>query len=180
VGELGYEIHYPAEYGEHVWDALLESGARFGIRPFGVEAQRILRLHKKHLIVGHDTDALSTPLEADMAWVVKFEKEEFVGRPALARLAERPPRQRLVGFRMEDAHHVPPEGAAVVRDGKGVGRVTSSRYSPVLDQAIGLAWIPAELAGAGELMLIAHDGALAAARVVMEAFYDPENARLRA
>jgi sarcosine oxidase subunit alpha len=180
VGELGYEIHCPAEYGEHVWDALMESGAPFGIRPFGVEAQRVLRLHKKHLIVGHDTDALSTPLEAEMAWIVKFEKEGFVGRPSLERLAERGGQQQLVGFRMEDPHHVPPEGAAVVRAGRGIGRVTSSRYSPVLHQAIGLAWVPAEVARPGEPLLIASDGAVAAARVVTEPFYDPAGERLRA
>ena len=122
---MGYEIHYPAEYGEHVWDALMASGERFGIRPFGVEAQRVLRLQKQHIIVTHDTDALSTPVEANMAWIVKLEKEDFVGRPALERLQQRGPRQQLVGFRTENPHRVPPEGAAVVQSGKGVGRYLS-------------------------------------------------------
>src|SRR5204863_2582642 len=132
------------DYGEHVWDALLAAGESFGIRPFGVEAQRILRLQKQHLIVGDDTDALSTPLEADMAWVVKLDKEDFVGRPALERLSRRGAQQRLVGFRGEDSRAVPAEGAAVVRAGEGVGRVTSAKYSPVLHAVIGLAWVPAE------------------------------------
>jgi sarcosine oxidase, subunit alpha len=180
VGELGYEVHYPAEYGEHVWDALMAAGAPFGIQPFGVEAQRVLRLQKQHLIVTHDTDALSTPVEANMAWIVKLEKEEFVGRPALERMQQRSPRQQLVGFRAENPHRVPPEGAAIVRGGQGVGRVTSAKYSPVLHQVIGLAWIPAEMAQAGTALQIAHDNMLSLAHVVTEPFYDPKGERLRA
>src|SRR5437867_12563993 len=117
----------------------MEAGAGFGNKPNGIEAQRVLRLQKQHIIVSHDTDALSTPLEADMAWVVKLEKEDFVGRPALERLSRRGAQQRLVGFRGEDSHAAPAEGAAVVRAGEGIGRVTSSKYSPVLHQVIGLA-----------------------------------------
>ncbi|MBI4531499.1 MAG: (2Fe-2S)-binding protein, partial [Candidatus Latescibacteria bacterium] len=64
VGEVGYEIHVPAEYGAALWDALIEAGKEFGITPFGVETQRLLRLEKRHVIVGQDTDALSNPLEA--------------------------------------------------------------------------------------------------------------------
>ena len=64
VGELGYEIHVPADTARHVWDALMAAGAAVGIRPFGVEAQRLLRLEKGHMIVGQDTDGLTTPLEA--------------------------------------------------------------------------------------------------------------------
>ena len=83
VGETGWEIHFPAEYGEHLWHELLEAGKEFGIRPFGVEAQRLLRLEKRHVIVGVDTDALSSPYEAGMAWVAKLDKPDFIGRNAL-------------------------------------------------------------------------------------------------
>ena len=83
VGETGWEIHFPAEYGEYVWSKLLESGQEYGITPFGVEAQRILRLDKRHLIVGQDTDALSTPMESDMTWVMKFDKPDFIGKQSL-------------------------------------------------------------------------------------------------
>src|SRR6185312_14694245 len=80
VGELGYEIHMPAHYGEHVWDALMEAGKPLGIRPFGVEAQRVLRLEKGHIIIGQDTDGLTHPYEADMAWAVAKSKPFFVGQ----------------------------------------------------------------------------------------------------
>ena len=112
VGETGWELHVPAEYGEHLWDALMEAGQEFAIAPFGVEAQRILRLEKKHVIVGQDTDALSNPLEADMAWVVKWDKEDFVGKEALLSVQQRGLRQKLVGFVMRDTL-VAEEGSAV-------------------------------------------------------------------
>ena len=90
VGELGYEIHFPAAYGEDVWDAILKAGEPDGIRPFGLEPQRILRLQKQHIIVGQDTDSESTPFGAAMPWAVKLDKdEEFIGKWALARVAER-------------------------------------------------------------------------------------------
>ena len=82
VGEVGYEIHVPADYGAHLWDALMDAGRELGLRPFGVEAQRVLRLEKQHAIVGQDTDALSNPIEAGMGWLVKADKPDFIGRDA--------------------------------------------------------------------------------------------------
>ena len=70
VGELGYEIHAPASLGEALWDALMAAGAPSGIRPFGVEAQRVMRLEKGHIIVGQDTDGLTHPYEAALGWAI--------------------------------------------------------------------------------------------------------------
>ncbi len=89
VGELGYEIHFPSVYGEHVWDAILEAGQADGIRPFGLEPQRILRLQKQHIIVGQDTDSESTPYGAAMPWAVKLDKEEDFHRQVGARARRR-------------------------------------------------------------------------------------------
>ena len=98
TGELSYEIHGPAGGGQYLWEALMEAGADHGIRPFGVEAQRILRLEKGHLIVGQDTDALSDAISADSGWAVRLEKEDFLGKRELTRVAETGPKQRLVGL----------------------------------------------------------------------------------
>ena len=81
VGEISYELHFPAEYGEHLWQALLQAGRDLGVAPFGVEAQRILRLEKLHIIPGHDTDALTNPFEANMGWTVKLDKPDFLAAP---------------------------------------------------------------------------------------------------
>jgi sarcosine oxidase subunit alpha len=179
VGESGWEMHFPAEYGEHVWDTLIEAGKEAGIAPFGVEAQRILRLEKKHLIVGQDTDALSNPLEADMAWVVKFDKEDFIGKKALVSIQQRGRRQSLVGFVMRDTR-VAEDGSAVVVSGKPVGRVASSRFSPSVGKGVGLAWVPIEMAADGTPLQIRVNGTLAVADIVSQPFYDPQGKRLRA
>ena len=178
VGETGWEIHFPAEYGEYMWDALMEAGREYGIAPFGVEAQRILRLEKKHIIVGQDTDAISNPLEGDMSWVAKFEKGDFIGRHALQAVLDRGLRDKLVGFVMQDAS-VPDEGVPVVADGRPVGRVTSSRLSPSLGRGIGFVWVPVELSEDGREIHIQIDGKAVQARVQSAPFYDPEGKRLR-
>jgi sarcosine oxidase subunit alpha len=94
---------------------------RPGIPPFGLEAQRILRLEKKHILVGQDTDALSDPYGAGLRWMVKLDKPDFLGRRALVELDGTEPTERLVGLTI-DGTVVPPEGSAVVESGRAVGR----------------------------------------------------------
>jgi len=179
VGETGWEIHVPAECGPDLWDALLEAGREFGIRPFGVEAQRLLRLEKKHVIIGVDTDALTTPYDAGMGWVVRLEKEDFVGRHALAGGRRSPRGEALVGLVVEGEQN-PEDGAAVMVNGRPAGRVTSARFSPHVGAPIALAWVPETKAAEGARVEVRVCGRAAAARVTLEAFYDPEGARLRA
>ncbi len=177
VGETGWEIHAPAESGVDLWKALLQAGAEFGIRPFGVEAQRLLRLEKKHVIIGVDTDALTNPFEAGMGWVVRLDKPDFIGRAALERMAAGEIRQSLLGFLMrEDV--CPDDGAAVMMDGQLAGRVTSARYSPAKKKAIGMAWLPAS-AKDGSTFSVRVKGRYATAEVTTQVFYDAEGARLR-
>jgi sarcosine oxidase subunit alpha len=180
VGELGYEIHFPAAHGQDLWDAILTAGEPEKIRPFGLEPQRILRLQKQHIIVGQDTDSESTPFGAAMPWAVKLDKEEdFIGKWALARVAEHPAETALVGFTLRDGR-VPTEGAAVLdQAGAVAGQVTSARQSAVLGTVIGMAWVPAALANAGARITIADNGSRLAASVVTEPFYDPQGELLR-
>jgi sarcosine oxidase subunit alpha len=180
VGEIGYEIHFPAAYGEHVWDALLEAGRELGIRPFGLEPQRILRLQKMHILVGQDTDSESTPYGAAMPWIVKLDKEEdFIGKWALEHYAREPPATSLVGFTMSNGD-VPTEGAVVVDErGAPAGQVTSSRYSPVLNRVIGMAWVPSALARDGVSITISDEGRTLSAELQTKPFYDPDGEVLR-
>ena len=178
VGETGWELHVPAESGEYLWEAIMEAGSEFGISPFGLEAQRILRLEKKHVIVGQDTDAVSNPLDTDMDWVVRFDKEDFIGRGGLKAVSERGLRNKLVGFVMGDGL-VPHDGDPVVLGRKPVGRVTSARLSPTLGKGFGLAWVPIELAQEGSRIDILVNGKRFEAEVTLRAFYDPEGERLR-
>ena len=178
VGETGWELHFPAEYGEQMWDALLDAGEEFGIAPFGLEAQRILRLEKKHIIVGQDTDLVSNPLESDMEWVVKFDKEDFIGRGGLVGVSERGFRNRLVGFVMKDSQ-VPEDGDPVVLGDAPIGRVTSARLSPTLGKGFGMAWVPVDLAEEGAEILIRIGNRSLSAEVSLQPVYDPEGVRLR-
>lgn len=179
VGEMGYEIHYPAEYGEYLWNALMDAGAEYGMHPFGIEAQRILRLEKKHIIVGHDTDALSDPYGAGISWAVALDKQQFLGKPSLRRRKESGTIEQLVGFEMGDTRIVPHEGDQIVEDDEIVGRVTSARYSQTLGTSIGMGWVPASSAHEGATVQIRTDGQVATATVVSEPFYDPQGGRLR-
>jgi sarcosine oxidase subunit alpha len=180
VGEVGYEIHFPSAYGEHVWDALMEAGKPHGLRPFGLEPQRILRLQKLHILVGQDTDSESTPYTAAMSWIVKLDKEQdFIGRWALEHYAQQPPAAALVGFTLANGD-VPTEGAVVIDEaGTPSGQVTSSRHSPVLGRTIGMAWVPEALAHDGARITISDEGKRLDAEIQTKPFYDPEGEVLR-
>ncbi|MFM7428135.1 MAG: 2Fe-2S iron-sulfur cluster-binding protein [Elainella sp.] len=180
VGEWGYEIHVAADRAVGLWEALLQTGAAFGIQPFGIEAQRLLRLEKGHLIVGQDTDGLTTPIEANLGWAVKSDKPFFVGQRSLKAIVQRPPKQRLVGFTLAAnfAGDPPQECHLVIHEGEIAGRVTSIGFSPSLQRHIGLAYLPPALAQTGNRFTIRRsDGSLVTATVSPTPFYDPENLR---
>jgi sarcosine oxidase, subunit alpha len=180
VGEVGYEIHCPSAHGQHLWDALMEAGAEHGMKPFGLEPQRLLRLQKLHILIGQDTDSESTPFGAAMPWIVKLDKEQnFIGKWALEQAAGEDLETALVGIKLQNGH-VPTEGAVVLPDGNGpVGQVTSARYSPQLGGVIGMAWVPAALAKDGSRVTISDEGKRFEAEVVTAPFYDPDGEVLR-
>ncbi len=182
VGELGYEIHVPADYGAHLWDALMEAGRDLGLQAFGVEAQRVLRLEKQHAIVGQDTDALSNPVEAGMGFLVKADKPDFIGRDASLVAAARASRQVLTGIEVVGTD-LPAEGAAIVRNGEAIGRVTSAKWSATLGKGIALGWLAADDAVEGTKVTlrlgVGKDGATTVGRVRTKPFYDPAGERLR-
>jgi sarcosine oxidase, subunit alpha len=179
VGELGYELHFASPYGEYLWDTILQQGEDMGIRPFGLEPQRVLRLEKMHILVGQDTDSESNVLEASMPWIAKFDKEDFVGKWALEHVRARGFREQLVGFEMENGR-VPPEGGqVVVKDRSPVGRVTSARWSPELRRVVGMAWVPPELAHDGAEFFVTIEGGFDKAHVRLAPFFDPDGERLR-
>ena len=178
VGEAGWEVHFPAEYGEYMWNAIMEAGREFGISPFGLEAQRVLRLEKGHVIVGQDTDAISTPMDVGSDWAVRFDKPDFIGRGGLAVASDRGLQQRLVGFVLSVAA-APEDGTPVVSGGRPIGRVTSARISPTLGAGFGLAYVPPSLAVEGASIEVLIAGRPVAGTVTLQPVYDPEGHRLR-
>ena len=178
VGEAGWEVHFPAEYGEYMWNAIMEAGQEFGISPFGLEAQRILRLEKGHIIVGQDTDAISTPMDVGSDWAVRFDKDDFIGRGGLVVASERGLQQRLVGFVLP-VSAAPEDGTPVVSSGRPIGRVTSARISPTLNVGFGLAWVPPNFAVEGATIEVLLGERPVEARVTLQPVYDPDGHRLR-
>jgi sarcosine oxidase subunit alpha len=180
VGEVGYEIHCPAAQGEHLWDSLMEAGREFGVKPFGLEPQRLLRLQKMHILVGQDTDSESTPFGAAMPWIVKLDKEQdFIGKWALQHYENEQLETALVGFTLANGH-VPTEGAVVMpENGSPMGQVTSARFSQQLDRVIGMAWVPSALAKDGARITISDEDRRIEGEVQTRPFYDPDGEILR-
>ena len=178
VGELGYEIHVPASRTAAVWTALMTAGRELGIAPFGVDTQRLLRLEKGHVVVGHDTDGTTTPFEAGLGRAVAKSKARHVGRHALAVLRERTGRT-LAGFVTHEPRAAEIADCLLVIEADRIaGRVTSVGTSPSAGAVIGLVMVEQALAQPGRRIAIRlADGALLAAEIAPMPFYDPDNAR---
>ena len=183
TGELSFELHVPAGYGLHVWEALLEAGEDLGIRPFGVEGQRIMRLEKGHFIVGQDTDGLTKLPAVGLSHLVKLDKSDFAGKPELAWALGDTSASVLVAIQPTDQRIVPDEASQIVRPGTGeiIGRITSSRMSPTLGRSVCLGQVLPEASGPGsELTVLMIDGRRITARVMEHhAHFDPEGERVR-
>ena len=183
TGELSFEIHVPASYALHVWETLIENGKDLGISAFGIEAQRILRLEKGHLIVGQDSDGLTQAHSVGLGPLIKQAKEDFAGKQELAwQEARDGDYVHLVAIETVDPALVPPEASQIVRgNNEIVGRVTSSRMSPTLRRSVALAQVPKNLSTPGSRLTIVLPNGSRAVAVVREdlAFVDPEGVRLR-
>jgi len=181
TGEHSYEIHYPSEYGESMWKHLITKGEQYQLKPFGVEAQRILRLEKGHLLPGVDTDALSNPFEAGVGFTIKDDKENFIGKSFLKNFKDRGFQNRLISYKLAKGAQIPDDGVAVLKVGEIVGRVSSSRYSPVFGFGVGLAWVTEELSKEGtKIQIRCADGGDVMGEVLGHCLYDPEGIKLKA
>lgn len=180
VGELGFEVHVPSWQADHVWRALMEAGEPFGIGPFGVEAQRLLRMEKGHLIVGHDTDALTHPYEAGLGWAVARKKEFFIGQRSLKVMARQPLKRTLVGILWPADHNgpLPEECHLIIAGGRIIGRVTSIAHRSTLGHPLGMAFVEPGFADVGTSLTIRlSDGSTTVAHVAALPIYDPDNLR---
>jgi sarcosine oxidase, subunit alpha len=174
VGELSYELHHASDRSVELWNALLDAGRDLDIRPHGLDALRLLRLEKGHIIVGQDTDFDATPAKLNMNWAVKLDKPWFVGKLGVERANAHESLRRLVAVSFPG--QAPPEGAPLRSGGRDVGYISSSGWSPVLGCGVSLGWIT-RTNGAFPTDLEA-DGIRG--EVVDHAFYDPKGERLRA
>ena len=182
TGELSFEIHIPSAHGLEVWETLLREGEDLEVRPFGVEAQRILRLEKGHFIVGQDTDGLSQGFGFGVDWAIKLDKSDFAGKPELTWQVERGDYPHLVAIQTDDPGLVPLEACQIVdADGSIRGRITSSRMSPTLGRSICLGQVDPTLnTPGGRIQIQLPNGKRIPARVMEHhAHFDPEGTRAR-
>ncbi len=181
TGELSYEVHVPSGYALHVWESLLLAGKDLGCAPFGVEAQRILRLEKGHFIVGQDTDGLTKAPTAGLQNLVKLDKEDMVGLPELADSFTNDQLPVLVAIQTDDPQVVPEEAAQIVKEESNqiLGRVTSSRMSPTLQRSICLAQVTPEVSQPeSKITILLASGRRVPATVLSgHAHFDPSGSR---
>jgi aminomethyltransferase len=170
TGEDGVEIYFEPSESERIWDKILESGKPHGLIPCGLAARNTLRLEAKMALYGHEIDDTTTALEADLAWICKLGKGEFLGRDVLVEQKEKGLTRKLVGFEVTDKG-IARDGYPVFIDGQQVGYVTSGSPAPLLKRNIGLAYLPIEHNAIGTKFEIDVRGRRLAAEVVPTPFY---------
>ena len=178
TGEDGFEVYAAPEHAERLWGRMLDAGdhgAPDGVLPCGLAARNTLRLESAMALYGHEIDEETTLLEANLGWITKLNKGDFIGREALAKQKEEGVRRKLVGFEVTD-RGIARDGQDVLAGGEKVGRVTSGSPAPFLKKNIGMAYVPAELAAPGQDLHIDVRGRPVAARVVPTPFYKRERA----
>ena len=176
-GELGYELFYPVEYAEHMWDAVASAGAEWEIRPCGMKTMRSLRNEKMYLLYGLDISAETDPISAGLGWTVRFDDRDFVGRAALEAIKQKGAATRLCLLDTGAIHPIV-HGETVLSAGQPVATVTSGDPGFLLGKTFAFAYLPAALTADGtELQILVKDAPVTA-RVVRKAPYDPD--RLRA
>ncbi|MFO8182644.1 MAG: glycine cleavage system aminomethyltransferase GcvT [Candidatus Aegiribacteria sp.] len=141
TGEDGFEIYVRPGDAEEVWDAVMEAGEEFGIRPVGLGARDTLRLEVGYLLYGNDMDHTTTPIEARLGWVVKLKTEkDFIGREVLARQKREKPSRYIAGLKVE-GRGFPRQGAELFDEDRKVGIVTSGSIAPALGHGVCLAFV---------------------------------------
>ncbi|HEX8638660.1 MAG TPA: glycine cleavage system aminomethyltransferase GcvT, partial [Pyrinomonadaceae bacterium] len=170
TGEDGFEIYAAANRAAELWLKFLEIGAEHEILPCGLAARNTLRLEAAMSLYGHELGDDISPLEANLGWICKLNKGDFIGRHKLAELKENGLTRKLVGFEMLDKGIARDEFDVYIAD-KKVGVVTSGSPAPFLKKNIGLAFVPAEFANVGQEITIDVRGKKLAAQIVPTPFY---------
>ena len=170
TGEDGFEIYFKNEYAVKIWDRLLEIGKEYDIKPVGLGARDTLRLEMKYPLYGNDISEKTTPLEAGLSWVTKFDKGNFMGRESLLKQKEGGLKKKLIGFEMTDKG-IPRSHYSIFKGAEQVGEVTSGTMSPSLNKAIGVGYVKTEISDIGNEIEIDIRGNHQKAKIVSTPFY---------
>jgi aminomethyltransferase len=176
TGEDGFEVYAAAGKAEQLWNKMLDTGnfgSDSGVLPCGLAARNTLRLEAGMALYGHEIDESTTLLEANLGWICKLNKGDFLGREALAKEKEAGITRRLVGFEITD-RGIARDGQEVVIDDQRVGKVTSGSPAPYLKKNIGMAYVPVSSANEGQPIQIDVRGRLVGGQIVKTPFYKRE------
>ena len=180
VGELGWELHHPIEYQNHIFDALMAAGAEFGLKPFGIRAMDAMRLEKSYRMVGTEMSIEYAALESGLDRFVQLQKPDFIGREGLLAWQENGFANSFVTLEIKDtADRDVIGGNPIYRDGELVGRATSGGYGFRLGKSLALAMVSPDCADLGTALEIDILGDRFAAEIIEESPFDPANERLR-
>jgi aminomethyltransferase len=170
TGEDGFELYCSAAEAPQLWQRLLEAGQEYGLLPAGLGARDTLRLEAGYCLYGHELDERTNPLEAGLAWTVKFDKGEFIGREALLSVRDQGPARHLMGLEMLDPR-VPRSGYALYAGEQAIGVVTSGAPGPTVNKNIGMAYVEAAWATPERRVEVDVRGRRLAAQLVTLPFY---------
>lgn len=173
TGEDGFELYAAPEHAERLWNKLLDAGdygKDTGVLPCGLAARNTLRLEAGMSLYGHEIDESTTLLEANLGWICKLDKGDFLGRERLASQKESGVKRKLVGFEVIDRGIARDDQAVIVNDVK-VGKVTSGSPAPFLKKNIGFAYVPVEFSTVGQTFGVDVRGRIVNAQVVKVPFY---------
>ena len=182
TGESTFEVSVPSGYGLSLWTALMQSGQRYGITPYGTEAMHVLRAERGFIIAGQDTDGTVTPMDLGMEWIVSARKD-FIGKRSLSRAdSTRADRKQLVGLLTGNPAEVLPEGGQIVDTlseypMRMIGHVTSSYFSANLGRSIALALVEGGRRRHGDKVMVPLEREVMSAHVTEPRFFDPEGKR---
>ena len=181
VGELGWELHHPVEYQNHVFDALMEAGRELGLGPLGIRAMDSMRLEKSYRMVGTELSIEYAAFESGLDRFVHLNKSDFIGRDALTRWRERGFANRLVTMEVHGAGDADALGNnPIFKDGELVGRATGGGFGFRVGKSLALGMVRPELARVGTGLRMDVLGAAREVTVIPESPWDPHNERLRA
>ena len=180
VGELGWELHHPIEYQNHIFDKLMEAGEDLGLKPFGIRAMDSLRIEKSYRLVGTELSIEYAALESGLERFVHPNKGQFIGRDALVAWQQKGFANKFVTLEVHDVTDADALGNnAIFKDGENVGRATGGNYGFRLNKSLALAMLQPSLADEGTELEMDILGTKHKVTVIEESPYDPENAKLR-
>ncbi|MBP3586857.1 MAG: glycine cleavage system aminomethyltransferase GcvT [Paludibacteraceae bacterium] len=154
TGAGGFELYFPKEYGEQIWNALFEVGAPYGIAPIGLGARDSLRLEKWYCLYGHDIDDTTSPLEAGLGWITKFDAKDFIDKEFLLQQKQEGVTRKLVHFELQE-RGIPRHGYDLCdENGTTIGRVTSGIMLPNTKVGIGMGYVQSDFAKKGNIIYV--------------------------